>query len=80
MHHQSKSNLGNNWCLLKWTLTLWVRNLVNNGPIPTILAPIESPDQWLQIGTKMVKIGPLLTKLWTNKVGVHFNKYQWLPR
>ena len=76
MHHQSKGYLGNHWYLSKWTQTLLAHNLFNKGPISTILALIESPDQWLQIGTKMVEIGLLLTKLRNNTVDVHFNKYQ----
>ena len=56
-------------CLVKWLLTLPGHNFVNNGPNLTILVPIDSQDQGLLIGTKMVKIGPLLTKLWDQQVG-----------
>ena len=56
-------------CLVKWLLTLSGHNFVNNGPNLTILVPIDSQDQGLLIGTKMVKIGPLLTKLWDQQVG-----------
>ena len=59
---------GKNW-LVKWWLTLQGHNFVNNGPNLTILVPIDSPDQGLLIDTKMVKIGPLLTKLWDQQVG-----------
>ena len=43
--------------------TLLAHNLPNNGPILTSLAPIESPDQLTQMGAKIVKIGPMSTKL-----------------
>ena len=59
---------GEYW-LVKWWLTLRDHNFVNNGPNLTILVPIDSQDQGLLIGTKMVKIGPLLTKLWYQQVG-----------
>ena len=40
------------------------------------MVPIKSPWSWLSIGTKMVKFGPLLTKLWPCKVNHHFtNQY-----
>ena len=38
------------------------------------MVPFESPGPWLLIGTKMVKIGSLLTKLWSGKVNNHFTK------
>ena len=50
--------------LTKWWLTLQGHNFVNNGPILTILVPIDSQGKGLLIGTRMVEIGPLLTKLW----------------
>ena len=52
-----------NW-LTKWLVALQGHNFVGNGPILTILVPIDSQGQWLQDGTKMLKIGPLLIKLW----------------
>ena len=61
-------HMGEYW-LVKWWLTLQGHNFVNNGPILTIFVPIDSQDQGLLIGTKMVKIGPLLTKLWYQQVG-----------
>ena len=57
-----------------WLPTCWYHNFVNNGPILTILVPIKSHKPWLSIGTKMVKIGPLLTKLWPCKLNHHFVK------
>ena len=48
--------------------TYCYHNFVNNGPILTILVPIYSPWSGLSIGTKMVTIGQLLTKLWIPKV------------
>ena len=65
-------------CLVKWLLTLPGHNFVNNGSILTILVPIKSPGSWLSIGTKMVKLGPLITKLWPFKVNHHFTN-QYLP-
>ena len=59
-------------CLTKWWLTLQDQKLVHNGPISTILVPIDSQGPGLFLGTKMVKIGPLLTKLWPCKVNHHF--------
>ena len=59
---------GENW-FNKWLLTLPGHNFVNNGPILTILVPINSQGQGLLNGTKMVKIGPMLTKLWYQQVG-----------
>ena len=55
--------------------TCWYHNFVSNGPILTILVPIKSPYPWLSIGTKMVKVGTLLTKLWPCKVNHHFVKH-----
>ena len=51
-----------------WVPTCWYHNFVTTGPILTILVPLESPLSWLPIGTKFVKIGPMVTKLWSNKV------------
>ena len=56
-------------CLVKWLLTLPGHNFVNNGPILTILVPINSHGPGLSNGTKMVQIGPMLTKLWYQQVG-----------
>ena len=55
-------------CLVKWLLTLPGHNFVNNGPILTILVPIYSQGPGLSNGTKMVQIGPMLTKLWYQQV------------
>ena len=62
------------WDLFELPTCLY-HNFVNNGPMLTILVPIKSPQPWLSIGTKMVKIGPLLTKLWPCKVNHHFVKH-----
>ena len=48
--------------------TLWTYNFVNNGPLVTILVPLERSRTGLSNGTKIVTNGPVLTKLWTNKV------------
>ena len=39
------------------------------GPFLTKPVPMESPISGLSFETGFVKNGPLLTKLWTNKVG-----------
>ena len=55
-----------------WILTLLDHNFVTIGPILTNLVPICSHDKGLSNGsngTKMVKIGPVVTKLWYQQVG-----------
>ena len=49
-----------------------VHNFVNIGQILTQPVSIDSPGQDLSIGTSLVKIWSLLTKLWTIKVN-HVN-------
>ena len=61
----------NLWLNQIYLPTCCYHNFVNNGPILTILVPICSPWSGLSIGTKMVKIGQLLTKLWVPKVNAH---------
>ena len=60
------------WLTIKlvpnWLPTCWNHNIVHIGPILTILVPFESPWSQLSIGTGIVKIGFLLTKLWVLKV------------
>ena len=57
-------------------------NFVNNGPLVAILVPLESPVRDLSNGTKIVKNGPLLTKLQVHKVGAIVQQfpiyYPWL--
>ena len=52
-----------------WLLTLLDHNFVTIGPILTNLVPIGSQDKGLSSGTKMVTIGPVVTKLWDQQVG-----------
>ena len=56
----------------KWSPTCWCHNIVYIGSILTILVPFESPWSQLSIGTGIVKIGFLLTKLWAPKVNNEF--------
>ena len=64
------------WLTIKlvpnWLPTCWNHNIVHIGPILTILVPFESPWSQLSIGTGIVKIGFLLTKLWVPKVNNQF--------
>ena len=61
--------------LLTW-LTSMDHNFVNIGQILTKLVPTDSPGQGLSIGTGLVKIRPMLTKIWTIKVN-HVNNPGW---
>ena len=61
--------------LLTW-LILMVHNFVNIDQISTKPVPIDSPGQDLSIGTDLVKIWPVLTKLWTMNVN-HANSPGW---
>ena len=61
--------------LLTW-LTLMVHNFVSIGQVLTQPVPIGSPGQDLSIGTGLVKIWSMLTKLWTIKVH-HVNNHDW---
>ena len=49
-------------------LPLYGHNFVNNGPTLTILVSLDRQGSGLSIGTKMIKIGPLLTHLWYQQV------------
>ena len=69
---------GEYW-LAKWWLTLPGHNFVNSGPILTILVPINSQGPGLSNGTKIVQIGPLLTKLWYQQVGYQTRLVTRLP-
>ena len=61
--------------LLTW-LTLMTHNFVNNDQILTKPVPIDTPGQDPSIGTGLVKIWSMLTKLWTLKVN-HVNNPGW---
>ena len=43
-----------------------VHNFGYKDPFSMILAPLESPDSQLSIGTRIMKNGFLCRKLWTN--------------
>ena len=53
--------------LLTW-LTLMVHTVVNIGQILPKPVPIVSPGHDLSIGIGLVKIWPMVTKLWPTKV------------
>ena len=61
--------------LLTW-LTLMDHNFVNIGQILTKPVPIDSPGQDLSTGIGLVKIWPMLTKLWAIKVN-HVSNPGW---
>ena len=51
------------------SLTLLAHNFAYTGPFSAKPVPIESPFKALSIGANFVLNQPLLTKVWTNKVG-----------
>ena len=71
-YEQLRIKIRSHWLIFVHTLFMTlVHDVVQIGPILTNLVPYESPERGLTIGTKFVKIGPICTKLGTNKVYVH---------
>ena len=55
------------------TLFRFLHNFRNTDPFLMIFAPLESSHSQLSNGTKLIKNGSILRKLWVNQVGRSFH-------